>query len=183
MRRPAVLAASTLLLAAGCGGSSKTSAPAAVTAPSTTRSTAPAVGAPAAHITTASAATDAAGIVARLKAAGLPVGAVIVYTAASDPNHLLGRPGGYLSKAGFADTRIKPADAKDDTPGAVDLGGDIEVFSDHAGAQARADYIRKAMAAMPMLGTQYEYVSGPVLLRLSQVLTPDQAAAYKKALG
>jgi hypothetical protein len=34
-----------------------------------------------------------------------------------------------------------------------------------------------------MLGTEYDYVSGSVLLRLSQVLTPDQAAAYKKALG
>lgn len=176
MRRAAILAASTLLLAAGCGGSSKTSAPAGAGG-------APAAAAPAAHTPAARAATDAAGVVARLKTAGLPVGAVIVYTAATDPNHLLGRPGGYLSKAGFADTRINPKDAKDDSPGAVDLGGDIEVFADAAGANARADYIRKAMAAMPMLGTQYEYVSGPVLLRLSQVLTPDQAAAYKKALG
>lgn len=179
MRRAAVLAAATLLLAAGCGGSSKTSTPAANTAPAASTASA---AAPAAH-TTAPSATDAAGVVTRLKAAGLPVGAVIVYTAASDPNHLLGRPGGYTSKAGFADTRIDPKDAKDTSAGSVDLGGDIEVFSDAAGAQARADYIRKALASMPMFGTQYEFVSGTVLLRLSQVLTPDQAAAYKKALG
>lgn len=180
MRRAAVLAASTLLLAAGCGGSSKTSTPPANTAAAASTASA---AAPAAHTTAAPVAKDAAGVVARLKAARLPIGAVIIYTAENDPNHLLGRPGGYLSKAGFADTRINPKDARDDKPGSVDLGGDIEVFADAAGANARADYIRKALASMPMLGTQYEYVSGPVLLRLSQVLTPDQAAAYKKALG
>ena len=183
MRRAAVLAATIVLFAAGCGGSSKTPAPSTPGGAATTAAAAGTTAAPAAHTTTPPAAADAAGVVARLKAARLPIGAVIVYTAATDPNHLLGRPGGYLSKAGFADTRIDPKDAKDDSQGAVDLGGDIEVFAAAAGANARADYIRKAMAAMPMLGTQYEYVSGPVLLRLSQVLTPDQAAAYKKALG
>jgi hypothetical protein len=154
------LACAALIITAATACSSST--PAAKTpAPSTPGTTA------AAAVTTAAPASklDAAGIVARLKAASLPIGTVTVYTAATDPNHLLGRPGGYLSKAGFADTRINPKDAKDDRRGAVDLGGDIEVFADAAGANARADYIRKAMAAMPMLGTQYEYVSGPVLLR------------------
>lgn len=183
MRRAAVLAATILMLAAGCGGSSKTSAPSTPAGAVATTAAATTAAAPAVHTTASPVAADASGVIARLKAAGLPIGAVIVYTAETDPNHLLGRPGGYLSKAGFADTRIDPKEARDNSRGAVDLGGDIEVFADAAGANARADYIRKAMAAMPMLGTQYEYVSGPVLLRLSQVLTPDQAAVYKKALG
>lgn len=153
MRRAAVLAAATLLLAAGCGGSSKTST-----------------------------AADAAGIAARLKAAGLPIGTVTVYTAATDPNHLLGRPGGYTSKVAFVDTRTSATGAKDSTPGSIDLGGSVEVFADSADAKARFDYGQKVEKAMPML-TEYDYLSGPVLLRVSKVLTPDQAAAYKKALG
>lgn len=182
MRRAAVLAATTLLFAAGCGGSSKTSIPASAGALSTTGSTtAPA--APAAHSTAAPAAKDAAGVIARLKTAGLPVGTITVYTADNDPNHLLGRPNGYTSKASFADTRITADQARSNETGSVDLGGSVEVFSSGDDATARAAYITKSEKSMPMLGTEYDYVSGPVLLRLSQVLTPDQAAAYKKALG
>jgi len=182
VRHAAVLAASTLLLAAGCGGSSKTSTPPANTAAAASTASA---AAPAAHTTAAPApaAKDAAGVVARLKAAGLPIGTVTVYTADNDPNHLLGRPGGYTSKASFADTRVKADQARSTEAGAVDLGGSVEVYADTAGATARADYIGKSEKSMPMLGTEYDYVSGSVLLRLSQVLTPDQAAAYKKALG
>jgi hypothetical protein len=182
MRRTPVLAAVAVLALASCSSSTSKPATASTSHAAAAGTTMPAAGTTKPSMAP-SAASDAAAVVARLKAAGLPVDSVIVYTAETDPNHLLGRPGGYLSKAGFADTRIDPKDAKDDSRGAVDLGGDIEVFADAGGANARADYIRKAMAAMPMLGTQYEYVSGPVLLRLSQVLTPDQAAAYQKALG
>ncbi|MEY9895691.1 hypothetical protein ABIA35_009834 [Catenulispora sp. MAP12-49] len=138
---------------------------------------------PAAHTTVPPTAADAAAVIARLKAAGLPIGTVTVYTAANDPNHLLGRPGGYTSKASFADTTVKPDQARDSSAGSVDLGGSVEVYADNASATARADYITKSEKSMPMLGTEYDYVSGGVLLRLSQVLTPDQAAAYKKVLG
>ena len=57
------------------------------------------------------------------------------------------------------------------------------MYADKAGATERADYIGKSEKSMPMLGTEYDYVSGSVLLWLSQVLMPDQAAAYRKALG
>jgi hypothetical protein len=40
----------------------------------------------------------ASALAARLKAAGLPVTHLIVYTAITDPNHEMGRQGGYTSK-------------------------------------------------------------------------------------
>lgn len=154
MRRAAILAAITLLFAAGCGGSSKTSSP-----------------------------TDAATVVAKLKAAGLPVANVAVVTAANDPNQMLGRPGQYAGKDTFTDTRIDPSKARDNTAGSVDLGGAVEVFSKAPDAKVRAAWIQSVKKSTPIFGTEYDYLSGAVLLRLSQVLTPDQAAAYKKALG
>jgi hypothetical protein len=128
-------------------------------------------------------ALDASGVVARLKAAKLPIGAVTVYTAATDPNHLLGRPNGYVSKSAFTDTRVSPADARDTSAGSVDLGGSVEVFASSADARARKAYIAAVDKSAPIVGTEYDYVSGEVLLRVSQVLTPTQAAAYQKALG
>ena len=38
------------------------------------------------------------------------------------------------------------------------------------------------MKASPMLGTEYSYVDGSVLLRVSQALTPGQAGEYETAL-
>ena len=106
----------------------------------------------------------------------------VVYTAGNDPNHLLGRPNGYTSKASFTDSRIKASSIKDTSSGSVDRGGSVEVYPDQAGAAARKKYIDDTMKAAPILGTEYLYIDGPVLLRLSQLLTPDQAAQYQTAL-
>jgi len=46
----------------------------------------------------------------------------VVFTAATDPNDLLGRPNGYVSKASFTDTRIDQATLEGLEPGAVDFG-------------------------------------------------------------
>lgn len=154
MRRAAVLAATTALLVAGCGGSSKSSTPA-----------------------------DAAAVVAKLTAAGLPISNVAAVTAANDPNQLLGRPNEYVGKNTFTDTRVDPSKARDSAAGAVDLGGAVEVFSKASDAKVRAAWIQSVKKSTPIFGTEYDYVSGAVLLRLSQALTPDQAAAYQKALG
>lgn len=180
--RTLICAALVAATATACGSNT----PAAKTpaaAPAVASSTAVAATSSAAVAGHPAATLDAAAVVTRLKAAGLPIGSVTVYTAATDTNHLLGRPGGYTSKASFADTRINPQDAKTTTVGSIDLGGGVEVFPDAAGAKARADYLRKVMAAAPILGTEYDYLSGNVLLRISEVLTPDQAAGYQKALG
>lgn len=151
--------------------------------PTTPAANAAAMSSPASASPTTPTALDAAGVVTKLKAARLPVGAVTVYTAANDPNHLLGRPNGYTSKAAFIDTRVKPSDARDTSAGSVDLGGSVEVFATGAEATAREQYIQGAEKSMPMLGTEYDYVSGDVLLRVSEVLTPDQAKAYQAALA
>jgi len=101
-------------------------------------------------------------------------------TAANDGNHLLGRPHQYTSAIKFADSRIKASDVdgldKDD----VTRGGGIEVFPNHDDAQARADYIQTVTKSIPAL-TEYDYVAGDVVVRVSHLLTPDQAAKYKQA--
>jgi hypothetical protein len=124
---------------------------------------------------------DAAGMVAKLKAAGLPIGTVIVYSATTDVNHLLGRPNGYLSKANFVDKRITASAANYLPVGDVSRGGSVEVFKAAAGAQARMKYLQGIDAAMPILGAEYDYVVGDALIRVSDVLTPSQARAYRIA--
>jgi hypothetical protein len=116
-----------------------------------------------------------------LKAKGLPVTITDVYTAATDPNHLLGRPGGYTSKIIFADPRAR--DAQNASGGhEVAEGGSVEVYPTHAGAVRRAVYIETISQAVPIVGAEYDYVSGGVLLRVSGNLTPAQAGQYEQAL-
>ncbi len=43
-------------------------------------------------------------------------------------------------------------------------------------------YIQSTEKALPMLGTEYDYVVGPFLVRVSSQLTPSQADAYHKAV-
>jgi hypothetical protein len=126
-----------------------------------------------------------AALIAKFKSAGLPVASTIAYTAANDPNHLLGRPNGYVAKVAWADSRIKASDpdVKDNTPGSVDLGGSIEQYPDKSGAKAREKYIQGIEKAVQFVGTEYDYVDGDFLIRVSSQLTPDQAKAYQKAAG
>jgi hypothetical protein len=112
-------------------------------------------------------ALTAAQVTLALLVRGLPVTGIEVLTAASDPNQLLGRPGGYTSKSEFADSRM----TGEAGPG-VAAGGSVEVFADHAGAVRRARYIQGIVQAAPVLGAEYDYVAGAVLLRVSGQLTP-----------
>jgi hypothetical protein len=113
-----------------------------------------------------------------LKAAKLPVRLTANYTASTDPNGLLGRPSGYRGKVNFADSRVDPSegDSRDD----LMLGGSVEIWPDDAGAMKRARYI--AAIGAP-IANEYDYVAGPVLLRVSGNLTPTQAHAYARALS
>ncbi|MET9222364.1 hypothetical protein ABZX65_26870 [Streptomyces sp. NPDC003300] len=103
-----------------------------------------------------------------------------VVTEANDGNHLMGRPHQYTSAIKFADSRLKAADLdgldKDD----VTRGGGIEVFGNHADAQARADYIQTVTKGLPAL-SEYDYVHGTTVLRISHLLTPSQAKEYDQA--
>ncbi len=131
----------------------------------------------------ATAAPTAKQVIQELAVHGLPAHLTVVYTAATDPNHLLGRPNGYLSKASFSDRRVSSSDTEGDTKGDVDFGGSVEVFSSASGAKARAAYIESIEKALPIMGTEYDYLNGPVLLRVSQYFTPTQAKGYQRALA
>jgi hypothetical protein len=132
-------------------------------------------------ITVDFAAPTAESVFAYLAAKALPMTGLIAFTAASDPNHLLGRPTGYLSKCAWQDSRIPQTDQSSD-PGGVEWGGGIEVFSTAAGATHRASYLATVEQADAALGSEYDYILGPILLRISGTFTPDTAASYGNAL-
>jgi len=172
MLRVLAVAALVATFAVGCGGSDETDSAASDSAAASSTTTA----APEAPTTTAAPKSlTAAEVVEGLRAAGLPVGAVTVYDASTDPNEQLGRPGQYTSKASFADTRIGTV------VDGVGGGGDVEAFDDQAALTKRADYLEIG-ANSPPIGGWYQYTAGNVILRVSFTLTPDQAAPYDAAL-
>lgn len=101
---------------------------------------------------------------------------VVVITEDNDSNNLLGRPNGYSSAA-----VINDADLPDQTDPGVGSGATIEVWKDGTAAQARADYIQGLLAASPILGSEYDYVEGPILLRVNGDIKPTVAAKYEAA--
>jgi hypothetical protein len=121
---------------------------------------------------------SAAVLTARMKAAGLPIRDLIVYNAATDPNHLLGRQGGYTSKVAWVDPAAVAAGAGSPSgdPGGTQFGGGIEVFPSAADAEARLAYLK---AFRPPFGDGYDYRVGSAILRLSNYLTPAQAAKFR----
>jgi hypothetical protein len=124
---------------------------------------------------------DAAKVIAWLKAQGVPVTVTKVYDENSDPNSLLGRPGGYTSKAAFQDSRV-PADRYGSESDDPDRGGSIEVFDTEARAVTRAADVQSKLIAFG-LGTEYDYVVGGVLVRVTGTVTPTQAKSYEQALA
>jgi hypothetical protein len=170
MRRT-ILPIAVLLLVTACG-SGRTA--------STTGADAPA-SAPA-----ASKKLDAAGVFKELAVAVPTAKLTWTATAANDPNHLLGRPSQYTSKIAFADSQIPSKDTelggtKMYETGDVQLGGSVEVFSAPGDAAARSKYVAAVTKSVQAFA-EYDYVHGDIVLRLSHLLTPDEAAAYKKAL-
>jgi hypothetical protein len=143
-------------------------------------------GKPAAHSTTAATVAakpkkaDAATAWTAIHAAVPTSKYSLTVTEATDGNHLLGRPGQYMSAVKFIDTRINADDVASNEKGDVGFGGGIEVFASHDDAQARADYIQKVTKGIPVFA-EYDYVHGKVLVRVSHYLTPAQAADYDKA--
>lgn len=180
--RGLAVGAVALLGMAACGGAShRTASP---VAGSTIMATTTVAAVTSTTATTKAPAKDtAAEVAAKLKAAGLPITGLIVYDATTDPNHLLGRPGQYTSKAAWVDTRLKVDPNVKLDPGDVGLGGGVEVFPDAAGARARADRIQSLTQAVPILGVEYDYLASGILVRVSGALTPAQAADYGTAVG
>lgn len=170
----AVILSGIAVLAAACGSSPSSSSANSAPPPAVGSSTGPAA-APSAKTMTAAQITQA------LKAHGLPLTLVRTYTAADDPNHLLGRPGGYTSKVAFSDPRANPGPGT--ASDALERGGSVEVYADHDGAVRRARYIQTVTQAMPIAGVEYDYVAGGIVLRVTGKMTPDVAARYASALA
>ncbi len=105
---------------------------------------------------------------------GLPVDNVIEYDEKTDVNDLLGRPGQYISKVNFADTRCEQYDDEDP------VGGTVEVFATKADMQSRKDYLESLQDKMNILVNAYFYVSadGLGLLRVTFDITPSEAQEY-----
>jgi hypothetical protein len=158
----------TALVMVGCGG---TTAAGNATPPAPTATATPKV----AHT-----GQTADQILAGLQAKGMHIGASVTYTASTDQNNLLGRPGQYIGKINFKDTRI-PDSGNQGVDISVDDGGSIEVFDTLVAATNRTQYVQ-GIAQSSALFAEYDFQDGLVLLRLSKILTPDQAQAYLAAL-
>jgi hypothetical protein len=118
------------------------------------------------------------GIVRALKAHGLPIGAITVFDASTDPAHLLSRPGFYTGKAAFRDTRV----TKSHDPTDFAAGGGVELFASDGDAKRRVDFER-SLATSSAVFDDYNYRRGRVFLRISNELTPAQAQQYEIALN
>lgn len=121
---------------------------------------------------------SAEAIVLALQARGLPIGDVEVYDEETDPNELLGRPGGYEAKANFADSTLEPEGA----PVGVENGGSVEIYMDEASAERRQAYLEVLGEEIPLI-VEYDQRVDSILLRLSNRLTPDEAAVYGDTLA
>lgn len=113
-----------------------------------------------------------------LKNAGMSIGDITVLTAETD--QLLGRPGQYASKVNFKDTRI----GQDKLTGMINKdvspGGSIEVFVNADEMKARVALIKTLTQSFSI--PEYDYQSGLVLLRVSGILTPEEAGEYDTKL-
>ena len=111
------------------------------------------------------------GAIKAFQAAGLPIDELTEYTAETDDNQLLGRPGQYTGKVNWADGRHADAGASNT----------VEAFANDADLQTRKAYIEQVTAGSPML-LQYITAHRNLLLRLDKSVTPAEAAEYEKAL-
>lgn len=165
-----------LLAVALVGLSACGTAKTATEAPPTTEAGAPAAAATTATTTTAPALTVEV-VLAKLAPAG--ASNPTVNTAEDDPNNQLGRPGQYIARATFA----LPGAASTDTR-STDRGGSIEIWPTAELALKRADYLRGLLdAGGSVLGTEYHYLAGPVLVRVTGKVTPVNAKKIEDAVG
>ena len=109
-------------------------------------------------------------------AGGLPVENIKVVTASDDANKLMGRPGQYTSKVFFFDARHPKTEA-----GGDEGENSVEMFDNETDAAKRRDYVDGITRSVPMFA-EYSYLKGRVYLRLSKVLTPEEAKQYEAAL-
>ncbi|MFJ8039451.1 hypothetical protein ACIRBX_02920 [Kitasatospora sp. NPDC096147] len=188
MRFGSTITLSVLLLTAttACG---EAAGPAPVAAPPATAADSPsAPSAPSASSARPAApAPDAKSVTEKL-ARTLPVRLTVTYDATSDPNGKLGRPHQYLSKTAFDDTRVSDSPkAKDGASqgrrDSISYGGTVEVFATPEDAETWVKYVDAMQATFSGFSTpDHLYRSGVTVVRVSHVLTADQAKAYENAI-
>ena len=127
------------------------------------------------------AAADAGAVVKQLATAGLGLTNTAVQDENTDPNNLLGRPNGYLSRAS-ADL---PGGNRDADKGGIDRGLVAEGFAGGAAAKARSEHIQGLLKGSPILGTEWHYFAnaGRVLVRVSGNVKPSLAKKMEAAVA
>ncbi len=120
----------------------------------------------------------AEGLLNELKAKNANLSGIDVFNSSTDPNGKLGRPGYYISKADFADSRVEQV-------GEYLCGGTLETFSSEADCKNRTAYLNRLND--PSLGflalNQYVYSYKKVLFRVEYDLTPEQAEEYHQQMN
>ena len=99
---------------------------------------------------------------------------VVTITEDNDPNNKIGRPGGYVSAATLYDQGASCSKL------GADCGATVEVWPDEASATQRSKFILDVLKnANGVLGEEYHYQEGPVLLRVTGKLKPSVAKQYE----
>lgn len=117
---------------------------------------------------------DSQTLLTELKEKSSNVGDIQTFSAEDDPNEKLGRPGYYISKADFSDTRLEQGKSE------YLAGGTIETFQNQKDCDSRAKYLGKLNdSSMGVLAlNQYIYQYDKVLFRVTYDLTQEQAEEY-----
>lgn len=116
---------------------------------------------------------DSQNLAEQIKAANSNVGEIEAFDESTDPNGNLGRPGEYISKADFEDTRL-------DQYGEYYTGGTIETFENESDCDNRYEYLKTMQdSSLGAFGlNQYMYKYDKAIFRIEYDLTPDQAEEY-----
>lgn len=114
-------------------------------------------------------------IVAGLRSHGLEsqLTDIIVFSAETDPAHVLGEPGHYVARAAFTDSTLPPAARSQHS---FARGGTVEVFTSAGAARAGATDARDRLPG------ERDLVSGAVVLRMSPRAPSTLVEKYRTAL-
>lgn len=120
---------------------------------------------------------DSQSLAEQIKAANSNVGEIEAFDESTDPNGNLGRPGEYISKADFEDTRLEQY-------GEYLVGGTIETFENESDCNDRYEYLKTLQdSSLGMLALdQYMYKYDKAIFRIEYDLTPDQAEEYHEQI-
>lgn len=173
MRRASALLPVLALSLAACGGSEPESSR-STTVPSPETSSA--VSATSSQ-DKAPESSDASAVAAEMKGKVSSITKIVTITEDNDPNDLIGRPNGYESAAVLYDNQASCTEL------GTECGATVETWPDAAAAKARADYIQAILKSSPALGSEWDYVRGNTLLRVSGTLKPSAADKYSATFG